>query len=39
MTSLYEDVKTNNAVQRNIHMEATPHMLTTTPMYVFKYIP
>jgi len=33
-----EDVKAKNAAQCNIHMQATPHMLTTTLMYVFKYI-
>ena len=41
VTSLYhdvynaaEDVKAKNVAQSNIHRQATPHMLTTTLMYL-----
>ena len=44
VTSLYhdvykatEDVKAKNVAQCNIHMLATPHMFTTTLMYLNIY--
>ena len=33
-----EDVKAKNVAQCNIHMQATPHMLTTTLMHLNSYI-